>query len=133
MSLFVITARVAHPLSMPGEPSQCYCDDVPAEEVPHQLGYLVTLLLKRGLPGVEQVELQILQVSLVRFSTGNGEDRIVLSPGDKGRRLVIAEICLPFRVERRIAAIAVKQGKLDFVVPRPVEQRLIDVPVVGMN
>jgi hypothetical protein len=35
--------------------------DVPAEEIPHQVGYLVAILLKREVSSVEQVKLQILQ------------------------------------------------------------------------
>ena len=45
----------------------------------------------------------------------------------------LAEVGLPFRVERRVAAVAVEQRQLDLDVPRPVEQRLVDVPGVGAD
>jgi hypothetical protein len=102
--------------------------DVLAEEVPHQVRYRVAVLLKREVSGVEQVKLQIRQVFLVGLSAGSGEDRIVLSPDHKRRRLVLAEVGLPLRIQRRVAAVAVEQRELDIGVPRPVEQRLVDVP-----
>ena len=107
--------------------------DVLAEEVPHQLGDLVAVLLEGEVPGVEQVKLQVLQVALVGLGAGGREDLVVLSPDDQRRRLVLAEVCLPLRIERRIAAVAVEQGELDLVVARPVEQRLVDVPGVGAD
>ena len=107
--------------------------DVLAEEVPHQVGYLVAVLLQRKVSGVEQVKIQILQISLIGLSAGRGEDLIVLPPDDEHRRLVLAEIGVPFRVERRVAAVAIEQRQLDLGVPRPVEERLVDVPVVGAD
>ena len=44
--------------------------DLPAEETPHQVGYIVALLLEREVACVEQVKLQILQVSLVWLGAG---------------------------------------------------------------
>ena len=42
--------------------------DVFEEEVPHQIGDLVAVLLKCEVSGVEQVNLQILQISLVSLA-----------------------------------------------------------------
>jgi hypothetical protein len=106
--------------------------DVLAEEVPHQVGDRVAIFLKREVSGVEQVKLQSLQVFLVWLSAGSGEDRIVLAPNDECRWLVRAEVGLPRRVQRRVAAVAMEQRELDLGVPRPVEQWLVDVPVSGL-
>src|SRR5262245_6031763 len=95
------------------------------EEVPHQVGYLIALLLEREVSGVEQVKLQIRQIVLICLSAGSGEDLIVLSPDDERRRLVRAKVCLPRRVQRRVAAVAVEESELDLGVPRPVEQWLV--------
>ena len=65
---------------------------VPAEKVPHQAGNLVAVLLEREVPCVEQVKLQVLQVSLVRLGACCRKYLIVLAPDDKGRRLVVAEV-----------------------------------------
>ena len=77
------------------------------------------------MPGVEQVELQRLQIPLVRLGPGGREDRIVLSPRDQHRRLVLPEILLPRRVQRRVAAIAQEQVELDLVVAFAVKQELV--------
>src|SRR5208337_3546699 len=74
--------------------------DILTEEVPHQVGDLVAVLLEREVSGVEQVKLQGLQVSLVWLGAGWRKYLIVLSPDDQGRRLVVAEVGLPFRVQR---------------------------------
>lgn len=63
-----------------GEPSLLL--DILVEEVTHQIGNLVAVLLKREVSGVEKVKLQVLQVSLVRFGAGCREYLIVLSPDD---------------------------------------------------
>jgi hypothetical protein len=104
--------------------------DVPTEEAPHQAGYRVAVLLKSEMPRVEKVKLQIPQVPLVRLGAGCRKDRIVLSPDDESRWLLLAEVGLPLRVEGGVAAVAVEKGELDFRIPRTVEQRLVDVPVV---
>jgi hypothetical protein len=51
--------------------------DVLAEEVPHQVGDLVAVLLERDVAGVEQVKLQIRQVFLICLSASGGGDLIV--------------------------------------------------------
>src|SRR5579862_8004382 len=68
---------------------------VPAQEVPNQMGHLVTILLQREMSGIEQMELQVLQVSFVRFRAVSGKDGIILSPDDERRRLILAEVGLP--------------------------------------
>ena len=96
-----------------------------AEELPHQLGDLVAVRFQGEVAGVEQVELQRLQVRLVRLGPGGREDLVVLAPGDQHRRLVLAEVLLPLRVQRRVAAVAQEQVELDLVVPLAVEQELV--------
>ena len=83
-----------------GKSACCRCADVPqaagdhgnfdglpldilAEEVPHQVSYEVTVLLKCEVSGVEQVKLQILQVPLIRLGPRGREDLIILSPDDE--------------------------------------------------
>ena len=69
--------------------------------------------------------LQRLQVALVRLGPGGREDLIVLAPGDQHRRLVLAEILLPLRIQRRVAAVAEEQVELDLVVALAVKQELV--------
>src|SRR5262249_60386898 len=78
--------------------------DVPAEEVAHEPSDQVPIAFQREVPGVEQVELQSLEVALVRLRPGGREDLVVLAPGDQHRRLVLSEVLLPLRVERRVTA-----------------------------
>ena len=104
-----------------------------AEELPHQLGDLVAVGFQGEVAGVEQVELQRLQVALVRLGPGGGEDLVVLAPDDQHRRLVLAEVLLPLRVERRVAAVAQEQVELDLVVALAVEQELVVGRAVGAD
>ena len=67
-----------------------------AEERPHQVGNLVAVRFKGKVPGIEKVEFQRLQIALVRLCPGRREDLVVLAPDNQHRRLVLAEIRLPF-------------------------------------
>ena len=51
--------------------------DVPAEEVSHKPSDQVPVALQREVPGVEQVEVQRLEVSLVRLGPGRRKDLVV--------------------------------------------------------
>lgn len=95
------------------------------EELPHQQGDGVPVGLQGEVPGAEQVVFERLQVSLVWLGSSSGEDLVVLSPNDQQRRLVLAEVLLPFRVQCRVAAVVEEQVELDFVVPLAVEQELV--------
>src|SRR5258708_916585 len=77
-----------------------------AEERAHQPGDLVAIRLQGEVAGVEQVVLQRLQVALVRLGPGGWKDLVVLSPGDQHRWLMLAEILLPLRIQRRVVAVA---------------------------
>src|SRR5262245_56665670 len=96
-----------------------------AEEGPHERGDLVTVRFEGEVAGVKQVELQRLQVALVRLGPLRGENLVVLTPGDQHRRLVLAEVLLPLRVKWRVAAVAQEEVELDLVVPLAVEQELV--------
>src|SRR5215831_3506352 len=96
-----------------------------AKELSHQLGDLVAVRFQGEVAGVKQVVLQRLQVALVWLGPGGREDLVVLPPRDQHRRLVRAEVLLPRRVARRIAAVAEEQVELDLVVPLAVEQKLV--------
>src|SRR5262245_21957579 len=91
--------------------------DAPGEEIPHEGGDLVAVRLEGEVPGVEEMELQILHVAPVRLGAPGRENLVVPTPHDQHRRLAPAEVLLPLRVERRIAAVAQEQVELDLVVP----------------
>ena len=95
------------------------------EEVSHQPGDLVAVGFQGEVAGVEQVKFQRLQVALVGLGPGGREDLVVLPPSDQHRRLVFAEVLLPLRIQRRVAAIAQEQVELDLVVSLAVEQELV--------
>ena len=91
------------------------------EELPHHLGDRVAFGFQSKVAGIDQVVLDRLEVALVRFGPGGGEDRVVFTPRDQHRRLMRTEIFLPFRVQRRVAAVVEEQVELNFVVPLSVE------------
>ena len=78
--------------------------------------------------GIQEMNLRIGKVALVRQRALRREHVVILSPNDHCRRLVLAEECLELRIEGRVGAIVVEQRQLDFPIPRPVEQGLIEGP-----
>ncbi len=93
----------------------------------------ITILFQREVPGVEQVEVDILQVPLIGISALGGEDRIVFTPYDEGRRLIFPEVSLPAGILRRISAVAMEQLQLDSIVPGAVHEKRVHVPAVGTD
>src|SRR5262249_56594102 len=75
----------------PGNPS--------GKKIADQRDDLVGLVLQREMAGVEEVELGVAKVALVRVRTVGGEDRVVLAPDDQRRRPVLAEIGLNGGIE----------------------------------
>jgi len=104
-----------------------------AEKVSNERGDQRTVLFQSEVARVEQVELHVLQVTPVGVSPGGRENRVVLSPDDQSRRLVLAEVFLPLWIEGRIAAIAVEQRQLNLLVSWPVQERLHMSPSVGTD
>jgi hypothetical protein len=99
------------------------------EEVAHQRHDLVSPVLEREMPAVEEVQLRVGQVAQERPCARGGKDRVVRAPDDQRRRLVLAEEGLEARVKRDVGAIVVEEVELDLDVARPVEQRLVVDPV----
>src|SRR5262245_14252924 len=99
--------------------------DMPAEEVSHEPSDQVAVAFQREVPGVEQVELYHLEVSLVRLGPGRRKDLVVPAPHNQHRRLVLPEVLLPSRVERRVTAVAQEQVELDLVVALAIQQVLV--------
>src|SRR5690242_10028226 len=96
-----------------------------AEKLSHQLRNLGAIRFQGEVPSIEQVELQCLQVSFVRFRTFTRKNLVIFAPNDQHRRLLLAEIFLPLRVQRWVTTVAQEQIELDFVVARSVEQKLV--------
>jgi hypothetical protein len=71
------------------------------------------------------MELEILQVSLVRMCAVGRENEISLAPHDERRRLVFAEQFLHRRVERQVGAVVVHDVHLHVGVHRAIEQSLV--------
>ena len=85
------------------------CLHLPIQERPHELGDHLTILFEREVPGIQDVKLEILEIAFVRIRSLGREDRIVLAPHDQGRGLMLAEVRLPRRVERRITPVVVEE------------------------
>src|SRR5262245_8434379 len=104
--------------------------DVPAEKVAHEPSNQVPLAFQREVPRVPQVILQRLEVSLVRLGPGRRKNLVVPAPHNQHRRLVLPEVLLPLRVQRRVTAVAQKQVELDHVVALAIQQILVRGPAV---
>src|ERR1700752_4458911 len=83
--------------------------DVPAEEVSHEPSDQVPFAFQREVAGVEQVELYRLEPALVRLGPARRKDLVVPAPHNQHRRLVLPEVLLPVRRERRVTAVAQEQ------------------------
>ena len=73
-----------------------------SQEFADQAGNCAAILLQGEVPGIEQVKLDILQIALVRLRTFGREYLVVLAPDNQRGWLVLAEVSLPFRIERRV-------------------------------
>ena len=100
------------------------------EEFPHQPGDRRSLFFQGKMSCIKQMELQLVQIPFVGIRSGSRENLVVLAPDDQCRRLILSQILLPLGIERGIAAIAVKQCELDFLVAGSVEQGLYVPPCI---
>src|SRR5262249_46896285 len=105
--------------------------DVFCEEVADVSGDQVAVLFEREVTGVEQVELQVLQITFVGFGPLRRKNEIVFSPHDQRRRLVLTEVSLPLRVEWRGRGVGVEEGEIYLVRCGGVGGEMVDRPLVG--
>src|SRR5919109_711582 len=105
--------------------------EITAKEFANQIRDLGTMRLKGEVAGIEKMNLRVRDVALVGRGTGCDEDGIVLAPNDQRRRLALAEVGLPLRIQRDVGAVVIEQVELDLRVARAVEQRLVHRPGIG--
>ena len=79
-----------------------------AKEASNERGDLGSIFFESKMARVEEVELQVFEVTLVRMRPSSRKDRVILAPDDQRRWLVLAEVLLPLRIQRRIAAVAME-------------------------
>ncbi len=72
-------------------------------------GDYLEILLESEVARVKEMELKVLQVSLVRLGACRGEDLVPGSPDDQRRWLMLAQVRLPLGIERRVASVVVEQ------------------------
>ena len=75
--------------------------------------------------GIQELHLSMRQIFLKCLCSRRNEERIVLAPDRKQRRLRFAEIFLEFRIELYVRGIVEKQVELNFFVAWALEQRRI--------
>src|SRR5215831_15414877 len=95
------------------------------EELTHPLGDETAKVFQREMPGIHQVQFCFRNVFLVGFGSFNRKKRVVLPPENQHSRLSVAEVLVPAVIERDIRLIVVKQIKLNFGVPRTIEEELV--------
>ncbi len=71
-------------------------------------GDYLEILLESEVARVKEMELKVLQVSLVGLSARRGKDLVLGSPDDQRRRLMLAQVRLPLSIERRVASLVVE-------------------------
>src|SRR5215813_8060471 len=92
--------------------------DLTVQEIADERHHLIGLVLKREMTRVDQMKLEVANVTLVRVSAVGREDLVVLAPNYERRGLMLAEICLHLRIKRHIGSIVVEQVHLDIAVAR---------------
>ena len=90
-------------------------------------------ILERKMTRIDQVQLGIGNVPLVRLRPFHSKERIIYSPHNQHSRLVRAEILLPFLIQSHIRLVIVKEVKLNRVIAGPVEKELIDRVRIGTD
>ncbi len=68
------------------------------EELTDVFSDLRAIFFQGKMLGIQQVQLQILEIPFVGMCTVGREDVVVLAPDDQGWRLVLAEVGLPCRL-----------------------------------
>src|SRR3546814_2863802 len=105
----------------------------PIQESQHALGDEGALFFQREVAGVEEVELDVLEVLPIALGEVTREQRVVVAPDHQGRRLVLAAQRLPLRIERDVVAVVVEQRELDRLIAGAVEQVLQDRKSTRLN
>jgi hypothetical protein len=103
-----------------------------AKEVANVLRDHITVFFQREVASVEQVKLEILQVTLVRMGSLSRKNVIVLAPNDQRRRLMLTQVGLPLWIEAWITAVVQEHRKLDRLIALAIKQRLDMSPCVGL-
>jgi hypothetical protein len=76
------------------------------------------------MPGVEEMQLGVRQVSKIGRRAVGRKNLVVLAPDDQRRRLALAKECLKLRIEPDVRSIIEEEVELDVVVSGTIEQRL---------
>ncbi|GAA3090895.1 hypothetical protein GCM10020001_002540 [Nonomuraea salmonea] len=100
------------------------------QEGRHERGDLRDVGLQREVPGAEQVQLGIGQVTQVRAGARLGEERVVLAPHDEGGRGVLAQPCLPAVVALDVGVVVEQQRRLGVPAARPLQEVVVERPAV---
>src|SRR5260221_7690383 len=93
----------------------------------------LSILLERKVTGIQQMHLAVWQIVLERLCTAGSKDRIILAPHSQQRRLVLPEVLMPLRIERRIGAIVLEKGQLDLSIAWTIQSQLIKRPGIGTD
>lgn len=88
-------------------------------EIEEKASNFVVLLVQGEVASVEQMNFRIGQVGAESRRTRRDEGRIVSTPDDQRRRLVVAQPPLPGGVGRHVRTVVVQQARLDLALIRP--------------
>lgn len=84
-----------------------------------KIGNLVERLVHGEMPGIENMDFGIRQVTSISRRTGDSERSIVFPPEHERRGLVLAQIFLPSRIVFHIGAVVVEEVALNRGLARP--------------
>ncbi len=86
------------------------------------------VILKGKMSGIQQSQLEFLDILPVCLRAGSVEDNVILAPDGQHRDARRAEVFLELWVQLHVGAVVVEEVKLDVLVAGAFQQRLVEVP-----
>jgi hypothetical protein len=93
----------------------------------------LSIFLQSKVPAIEQVQFKSLEIALKGIGSLWAEKRIIFAPDHERRRLMLAKVGMPFRIEPQVRWIVVQQFQLDEIIAWTIQEGLIHRPGVGTD
>lgn len=110
--------------------SQWLIEPMRLEKSTRELGYLIACFVESEVTGVEQMHFGRRHVVLIGGRACRREGRIVLSPDDEDRRLLLTKPRLPFRIRGDVGAVVVEKVGLNVRLAGSREKFIFALPGV---
>lgn len=107
--------------------------ELAVQEIVNERGGDIEFVFEHEMPAVEQMQFSVRKVPLEGVGACSRQYLVVGARDDERRRTMVPEVRLECWIKRHVRTVVVEQVELDVEVPRPVEQRLVVQPFVGVD